>query len=182
MLGFFKADTRPPVEHPEFWLVAFHESAGTPWVRWVPGRFKHVSAVGYFREARSWIVFDPTIVGTRLIVFADTDAGLNQLGRWLNDALVVRINAQSQDLEAMKARGGAPLGFGRLGFWCVPAVRHLVAVSSRALLPDALLRDCLKNGGTIALTPGDADHDVDAESRARSGTGKPEGDIQAAEA
>ncbi|MGL4297118.1 MAG: hypothetical protein ACRCTG_15505 [Aestuariivirga sp.] len=182
MLGFFKLDTRPPIEQPEFWFAAFHEAAETPWVRWVPGRFKHVSAVGYFREAKSWVVLDPSILGTRLLIFADTDAGLNALGAWLDNALVLRMPALSQDLDAMKARGVAKLGLGRLGFWCVPAVRHLLGIPSRALLPDGLLRDCLANGGTVALQPGNHDHDVHAEGKAGSGAGKPEGDLQAAEA
>ncbi len=169
MLGFFKPDMRAAIEQPEFWLVAFHEAAGTPWVNWVPGRFKHVSMVAYFRDARSWVVYDPALVGTRVVLYADTDAGLNELGLWLDDALVVRMPARTQDVALMRTQGGAPLGLGRVGFWCVPAVRHALGLRSRALLPDGLLRDCLANGGTIAMQPGEDCHDVHAEGQAGSG-------------
>lgn len=170
MLGLFQINMRAAVEEPKFWLVAFHEAAGTPWVNWVPGRFKHVSLVAYFHGAKSWVVYDPALVGTRVVLYADTNAGLNELGTWLDDALVVRMPARCQDVAIMYEKGGSPLGFwGRLGFWCVPAVRHALGLRSRALLPDRLLRDCLNSGGTIAMQPGSENHDVHAEAEARSG-------------
>lgn len=181
MLGFFSATRRAPIEQPEFWLVAFHEEADAPWVNWVPGRFKHVSLVGYFRDARSWVLMDPSLHGMRIVVYADTDAGLNELGLWVHNARVVRMPALSQDMRDLAGRPGR-LGLGRAGYWCVPVVRHALGLRSRALLPDRLLRDCLENGGTIAMQPGDEIHDVNAEGQAGSGSGKPEGDLQAEQA
>lgn len=165
MLGLWKLDVRPAIEQPAFWLIAFHESAHAWWVRHIPGRHKHVSVIGFFPEAKAWVMIDPALWGTRLLIYADTDAGLNELARWVDDATVVRMPAGGQDLDALRARRARGLGLGRLGSWCVPAVRHLTGVRSRALLPDTLLRDCLREGGVIAARPGD-DHDENAESAA----------------
>lgn len=37
----------------------------------------------------------------------------------------------------------------RSGWWCVPAVAHIIGLKSCALRPDALFRQCLANGGEI---------------------------------
>ncbi|WP_165923541.1 hypothetical protein [Bosea sp. BK604] len=37
----------------------------------------------------------------------------------------------------------------RLGFWCVPAMSHLVGLTSTVLRPDALYAACMKAGGSI---------------------------------
>lgn len=175
MLGLVRLDDRPPLETAEFWLVCFHEGAAAWWAKYIPGRFKHVSVIGFYREAKSWVLVDPALHGMRIGVYADTNGGLNALGEWIDDALVVRMPSLARDARVR-------VGAGRAGYWCVPVARHLVGVRSGALLPDTLLRDCLKAGGTIAAEPGDNRNDEDAETAGGSGTGSAEGGIQGAEA
>jgi hypothetical protein len=47
----------------------------------------------------------------------------------------------------------APAGprkrWGRLGFWCVPAMAHLLGLKGTLFRPDALYRACLAQGGSI---------------------------------
>jgi len=37
----------------------------------------------------------------------------------------------------------------RLGFWCVPAMAHLVGCRTQALRPDGLYRAMLRQGGAV---------------------------------
>ena len=119
---------------PSSWLLVFHTKCRTPWVnRLVIGRYKHVSAVGWVANAQSWVFYDPTLQRTQILVLPD------QLGIETYARLAVG-NAVLQ-MPVLERRGSA-----RLGFWCVPAIKHLVGLRSGALRPDVLWRDCLANG------------------------------------
>lgn len=139
----------PEVALPARWLVCFHERAANRWVERVPGRFKHVSAIGWFPAVRQWVLHDFGLGGTSVVIWPD--GRLSGMGAWIDDAVVVSVPA--------RAHGPARLRFRHLfGFWCVPAVRHLTGVEGRAFLPDGFLKDCEAVGTRIA------EHDESAES------------------
>lgn len=130
---------------PTAWLLVFHISTGKRWLdRLIPGRFKHVSAIGYVPASRVWLLVDvaldrlaPKAVrddGTLPVVVARTMAG--------NGVLRVRVDRRARLLG------------GRLGFWCVPAMKHLVGARSGALRPDRLWRDLVAQGAEIVADVG----------------------------
>ena len=46
-----------PIWAPERWLLIFETKCGWRW-RWIiPGRFKHVFAVGYVADIDTWMVY-----------------------------------------------------------------------------------------------------------------------------
>lgn len=140
-----------PFDRPVYWLVCFHTGARTWWVRAIPGRYKHVSALGLCPRSRMWIAVDPALDGTRVWAWRDGAPGVNEeMGAWMGDALVVGM----KPLE-----GARPRAF--VGGWCVPSVARLLGLRTGALRPDALLRDCLRHGGRVL-----ADELQDAEAAA----------------
>lgn len=122
---------------PSSWLVCFHRGARTGWVRWIPGRFKHVSVIGYCSASRTWVGIDPAIDRMRIWVWRDKAKMDREMGEWMADARVVLMPAAGGDVSF------------RPGMWCVPVVAHLLGIRSGALRPDGLLRDCLRHGGRI---------------------------------
>ena len=121
---------------PTGWLVIFDRTSSKAWLRWrIWGRYKHVGAVGYVRELQVWVSYEVYFghTGIRVIPDAAAEPFLDALTR---DA----------DVVWMPARPGPAVWF-RFGFWCVPAVKHLLGLRSGALRPDTLYRDCLRNGG-----------------------------------
>lgn len=136
------------------WFVVFHRETSRPWVKWLAwGRYQHVSAFAYYKSARVWVFFDVMICRTRLLIVSDEKADA-LIGHYARQGLVVRMMAPIPADDRTKLK---------IGFWCVPAVAHLLGLKGCALRPDALLRQCLANGGTVA-----AKDDVDERTRGRS--------------
>lgn len=127
-----------PIETPFTWFVCFHPNCASRWVRLIPGRYKHVSCFGQVPSTRAWVFCDPAIDWMRLSVVADEDAD-DVFKVWTaNDAKIVRINLQRKTGRHW-----------RIGFWCVPAVAHILGVRSRAVRPDGFLRELLRQGGEL---------------------------------
>lgn len=122
---------------PLSWLLVFHRRCTIPIVnRLVIGEFKHVSAVGWVDAAQCWLFYDPTFTRTQILTIPDHLGAAAYCSVAVGNA-VLRMPVQER-------RGTA-----RLGFWCVPAIKHLIGLRSGALRPDALWRDCLANGAEI---------------------------------
>jgi hypothetical protein len=131
---------------PEEWFVAFSHETSHRWVRpWWAGRYLHVSAIGLVERLGVWIAYNVTSHRTQIALLDDGEG---------HEALVDMLFA----CDVVKVPGGGlARGLPRLGFWCVPAVAHLVGVPSCALRPDAFLRDCLSHGGQWVIEHGEAD-------------------------
>lgn len=124
---------------PEVWTVVFHRKSSRRWIDWLAfGEFKHVSAFAYLAGIRAWLVYDVQHSGTQLVVIPDCDTAISLLDRMYGDCLQVRMR-----------RGEGGPGGARLGFFCVPAVKHLLRIRSSALRCNALLRHLLANGGEV---------------------------------
>lgn len=129
----------PVAVEPTQWNVVFHPVAATPWMNRLPiGRFKHVSAFAYLAGLKGWLIYDVQMGSTRIIVLPDLDASMQIIGK-LTDGC---------DILSIDRREGGSTG-GRLGFWCVPAVKHLIGIRSGALRPDRLYDDLLLNGAKV---------------------------------
>ena len=141
------------------WFVAFYPSCSNRWLdRLIPGRFKHVNAFGWSPAARTWVLYECGWNGTRIFVFPGGKDGEAVLQSFIGDAAVLKI-----------ARAAGHHMLMRVGFWCVPAVRHLLSVSGGALLPDGLWRDCLRAGAKIVCH---ANAETRPVSRSAAGAGR----------
>ena len=130
---------------PGAWYVAFHDGERPHW--WWPlcrPGFRHVLAFGYCVHAEAWLVYDVTLGRTYVRAFKrETFAG------WLDnlpDHRTILLVEGPDDAAPCRAPGF------RAGFWCTPAVAHLVGARSRALRPEALWRDLIAQGARPAFT------------------------------
>lgn len=121
------------------WLLVFSPNSTLWWVdRLVRGRFKHVAVTGFSIETQAWVVYEVTLVRTQILIMPD--AAWN---RWIG----TRVNAGASVLRV--ERGAGHWSVGRLGSWCVPAVKRLIGLRSGALRPDRLFADCLRAGAEV---------------------------------
>lgn len=126
---------------PLSWLVLFQTRTGYRWLdRLVLGRFKHVMAMGWVEATRTWLFYEVSFARTRVMVLPE-DVGTELVAQKIvadPGAVVLRVPV---NLDGC--------GIGRMGFWCVPAVKHLLGMRSGALRPDRLWRDCIASAGEI---------------------------------
>lgn len=123
------------------WTVVFGTTSTSRWVSMAAmGHFKHVWAFTYLAGMRAWLVYDVHFAGTRILILpGDTTS-----------ARIIAEMALDSRMVAMPVRSARGLFWPpRIGFWCVPAIKHLLGLRCGALRPDALFRHCLRNGGVI---------------------------------
>jgi hypothetical protein len=130
-----QVDRRDLALEPQSFVLVFSRVALHPWQRWL-GRYKHVRAYAYLPATEHWLFYDVHYRRTQILVVPDGDAVIAILAVWQRDADIIRV----------PRRDDAHLFF-RIGFWCVPAMKHLIGLRSSALRPDALWRDCVRAGG-----------------------------------
>jgi hypothetical protein len=131
----------PIAVEPSEWFVVFHtRSTSKPLSALACGRFKHVSAFGYYAGFKAWLVYDAQISGLRIPLIS-TDAAPAVLGAYTKNCVLVKFRRRDEPI------GIAPTS--RFGFYCVPAIKHLLGVRCLALRPDALYRHILRNGGVV---------------------------------
>lgn len=147
----------PEAVEPLDWIVVFRPWSESWLVRnLVPGRFKHVSAYADLAGLRAWVTFDVGFDGTKITVIPDGAQVRAIMAPWLDGCTLVR----------MRKRPGAKCRVALFG-WCAPSVARLIGLRSGALRPDALYRDCLRNGGTIVWTEAPAQN-LSGQAPARS--------------
>jgi hypothetical protein len=102
------------------------------------GRFKHVSAFAYCPGFRAWLVYDTQLSGTRLMLLAAGPTAKATLLKYMADCEVVMFTRQHQPMSWSS----------RIGFYCVPAIKHLLGVRCARMTPSGLYRHLMQNGGT----------------------------------
>lgn len=128
----------PGFGEPTQWVVCFSHKCATRWLEWIPvGKYKHVRAFGCVPHINTWIFFDPGLNRTALRV-ARGDAAHMLISLFLNEADVIQMPLRMRESRRPRIFG-----------WCVPQVAHLLGLSTSALRPDRLWRECLRQGGTI---------------------------------
>ena len=125
---------------PGAWYAAFFDGERPHW--WWrlcrPG-FRHVAAFGYCAEQGVWLLYDVTLKQTMIHALSS-----EQMDAWVDNLpaarRIVHFTPDAPEPPSV-----------RLGFWCTPAVAHLVGVRSRALRPQALYRDLVAQGARAAF-------------------------------
>jgi len=122
---------------PVRWVLCFQRTTESRWIRWLAcGRYKHVCAFGYIAEVDHWVFLDWRISVVDVIVARGTGAD-QMIAYYTRDADMLGMTPQKRGLGL------------RLGFYCVPAVKHLLGIRSSALRPSRLWRDCIRQGAEI---------------------------------
>lgn len=122
-------------------MIVFHRRSRW-WVEAAcPGRWKHVSAVGFVPEANVWVALSWELARLRVAVVPDADF-LGWFGHWCGEgAGVLRVAAPPFDTAAWRPR---------FGISCTSMVSHLLGLRRGALLPMTLWRHLVANGAEIA--------------------------------
>lgn len=133
---------------PTCWLLIFNHHSSTWWRSFLAfGRFKHVWACAFVPSIESWIIYDVHLDGTRLGLVADGQPFRNLMGNLgAADATILRMPTLRLTQASSLKHHLASSILHRLGFWCVPAIKHLIGLRSSALRPDSLYRHCLRHG------------------------------------
>lgn len=125
---------------PREWHVVFRRWSPVRAVRILAfGTYKHVACFGYVGDAKSWLFFEPSFDRVDLRVVPDADAN-GAIADVIDGATVVRMAAPT-----------AAVADWRPVFLCTQAVARVVGLRSCALRPDALLRDCIRQGAEIVI-------------------------------
>ena len=128
------------------WILLFSKKRGRWWVRLLAfGRYHHVKAIAYLPAVRSWLFYDVKFNGTRLMLAPEDSPDTTAL---VHDYL------QGCDLVAMPRLPMPKRTAPHAGFWCTLAMKHLVGISTGALRPDRLWRDCIAAGGKPHVSAG----------------------------
>jgi hypothetical protein len=152
---------KPTAVEPEAWFIVFHPVSATRWLNRLPMRFRHVSAFAYVHAAGCWLIYDVQFWGTRHILLPDNPAALDFLADFTARCTVLH----------MRRPGPSRLWF-RVGFWCVPAIKHLLGLRSSALLPNGLYRSCLRAGAKVIHGPPEVRAPGRSESADAAGCGR----------
>lgn len=124
---------------PSMWFVVFKRSSKFWWVSLLAtGRFKHVAAFGWLGDLRMWVFYDVGLFRTRIAVLPASPAAEAEIAMFEEDAEVVAFTPR-----------GDRVRWWRPGFWCVPAIAHLVGLRGAPMRPDALHRAILRQGGSV---------------------------------
>jgi hypothetical protein len=123
---------------PDYWNVVFHPSE-TRFNRILLGRFQHVSAFTYVAGFHGWILYDVQWGGVRIAMFSNLPA----LVAYSRDCTIIKFNRKYEHMDLLT----------RFGFYCVPAIKHLIGLSCVAVRPDGLYRAIINNGGEIINEP-----------------------------
>lgn len=120
---------------PSVWFLVFETKPVLRWVSWLAmGHFKHVSALGYVPAVDAWVLYEVNLVRTRVALLPDCDAVWESVRRARESAVTLAITRRPDRRPWL-----------RLGFWCAPAMSHLVGVKT-CFRPDRLYRECVRAG------------------------------------
>jgi len=123
---------------PEVWFLVFREKSESRLARWLSfGRFKHVFAIGWVSSQQVWLIYEVSWDGATVAVLPDNESTAFELQALQADSVTLAI------VPRLKKRR-----WFRIGFWCVPAMAHLVGMPC-ALRPDTLFRHCRRHNAEV---------------------------------
>lgn len=146
------------------WHLAFHVKRLTWWGEYfIPGRFSHVSAFAYLSLAKCWLLIEMTPrSNAKVVVWPDASENYimpSPLVRWTEDCSILAMDVRRRYGLSVK------VSF----FWrCTTAVKDLLGVKSRALSPEGLWDDLVRQGAKVVF---DGQHGELETTAAGSGPG-----------
>lgn len=130
----------PLAGEPDAWFVIFNRETKSRWLRWLPGKFKHVRAYGYMPGLKVWLFFDPASNAISLGAAAYGVEAQAIIDSWTGPP-------GASEILLVPPRRPAEGRFPMLG-WCTTAVAHLLGLRLGAFpTPDRLWQRCLAAGG-----------------------------------
>ena len=130
-------ETLPHAIEPDTWFIVFWKDAATWWLGLAAmGTYKHVSAFAYIPGVKAWVHYDAQWNGLKLQFIPHAHCQ-EVLGPILRDNEVIKIKKEWRSVGILS----------RLGFYCVPTVKHLLGVQGCVVRPDGLHKVLLRNGG-----------------------------------
>lgn len=124
-------------EAPIVWHVIFHPK-GDWW--WWPGKFRHVSLAGYCND--TWLHIDLGRGGASICPIYHYQEIEDYLSYMLHHYTVLRVPDAPRKPSA--SRFLLPMS-------CVSLATHILGLPNRALLPDGLYRNLLKNHSAVVV-------------------------------
>jgi hypothetical protein len=121
-------------------MLVFDREAASWWTHFIAfGRYKHVRAFGFVHDADSYVFYDVQFTKTTIQI-ARGDGARALMLDWTANADVLRW-----DLAVSPPPKGQFLTFSLRPLLCTTAIARLIGLRG-ALRPDALYRQCLRNG------------------------------------
>jgi hypothetical protein len=122
---------------PTEWQICFvGEARRAPWDWFLAKFYRHVFALGYLLEHDVWLCYDVSCFKTEITVLSNVRAGwLLNWARGQGGIITVPAPGYIKPRFAL-----------RLGFWCVPAVKHILGLRCVAMTPKGLHDYLLRHG------------------------------------
>lgn len=150
---------------PRVWQVCF---VGTerraPWDWFLPAGYRHAFLLGYLPDHELWLCYDVHCWGSEISVMSGARAG----------SLLTWATREGGVLN-WPAAAVTPSWRLRFGFWCVPAIKHVLGLRCVAMTPRRLHDWMVRHGARPLVEESDV-----AVQYAESTTGRPGGDSGAA--
>lgn len=135
---------------PRVWQVCFAKRTRTWWAdSFLPAGFRHVYLIGYVPEFDTYVMFDPASDGTQVSILSPGMAG-RYLARAIDEGAVLNFAARTIYPRVRF--------WHRLGFWCVPAVKHILGLGCVAMTPHRLHSYLLTLGAQPFVEDDDGKH------------------------
>jgi hypothetical protein len=126
---------------PKVWQVCFMgRERRFAWDRILPPGFRHAFLLGYVAEHGLWICYDVQFFKTEITLLSPERAGF----------LLNLAHDEGAVLNWPAPEVGRPSWGLRLGFWCVPAICHVLGLGCVAMTPKGL-HDYLSRRGATRL-------------------------------
>lgn len=123
---------------PDVWFLVFKKKTPHRWLSWLAmGRFKHVFAIGWVQQHKTWLLYEVSLRSTTVAMLPDCENTNLALEAIRHDAVTLAVMRQPERRRWF-----------RFGFWCVPAMAHLVNLPC-AVRPDGLFRQCLRHNAEV---------------------------------
>lgn len=122
---------------PIVWQVCFMGVERiSPWDWFLPLGFRHTFLLGYLPGTDWWLCYDVLFFKTEISLVSGDKAGF----------LLNKAHLEGAVLNWNVAGFVKPDWRPRFGFWCVPAVKHVLGVRCVAMTPKGLHDYLLRNG------------------------------------
>lgn len=147
---------------PAFWLVCFvGMERRSIWDWFLPAGYRHAFLLGYLPDVKQYLLYEVLFWRTTVALVSPALAG----------QMISGAAAQGGALVCHPPEAGKPSAWLRFGFWCVPAIKHVLGLRCVAVTPKGLHDFLVRNGAKPLL-----EKDPDELRIVKTSTGRPGGE------